>query len=936
MIEQAIRIIRVMLGNATSVTREQIEKYVNQILQLPSFSGLERDQLIREIESIYSVRVEDYRIIEREERRRPWLNVKRAEINWDFWLRYRPYLQDEKNFAPDILNKLDRLTDRILDSLFDPTDNIEIDKKGLVVGQVQSGKTSNYTGLICKAADAGFKLIIVLAGIHNNLRSQTQLRLDEGFLGFDTQHTRAFNQNNIRIGVGRINRSSVAHSLTSSLGNGDFTQGAANSSGFNFDTNEPIIAVVKKNPHVLRRLHQWLSAQAVQEEDSRRKIRNKSLLLIDDEADNASINISNDPERRSSINNWVTQIIGLFGKSGYVGYTATPFANIFIPIEEDNLFPRDFIINIPAPSNYIGPERVFGFQFTEDDEKSDTVLPIVNRINDYYTFIPDRHVKGEYPDWKRPEEVSEQVLNQFYLYMPDSLKRAIRCFIITCAVRKLRGSSNVHNSMLIHVTRFQNWQSIITATVQKLFDYYRLGINQNDEDVLEEFRATFEENGAGYRSFVSVSNQILNSPLRDVDTNIQVHSWEEVLPYLNEAASKIKVRAIHGSSREVLDYYDHREGLSVIAVGGNKLSRGLTLEGLSVSYYLRSSRMYDTLMQMGRWFGYRSGYVDLCRLFTSRELNEWFCHVTHASEELREEFDYMADVAGSTPEQYALKVRTHPGVLQISATNKLRSAITIEVTWAGRLVESYEFRKSNDVIRGNLDAARNFISVLPREFANPNNNYLWKDVSAEEVIGFLNNIRTPENMKAYDPQNLIRFINMQLPNNELTHWRVSLMSKRNASSSSEFRINNQQVNIGCFLRRQDDNNSDENVYYLRKSHIISPKDEFIDLKRPEEYERAMQLTRELHTRQNKEGEPAYPNGEIVRNKIRNPQNPLLLIYLLDPEGAEMAPGSEPFLGYAISFPGSNYNAYVAYAVNEQLLDRFNVEIDQNDFEDDED
>lgn len=683
--------------------------------------------------------------------------------------------------------------------------------------------------------------------------------------------------------------------------------------------NEPIIAVVKKNPHVLRRLHLWLSAQAVQEAEGHRKIRNKSLLLIDDEADNASINISNDPERRSTINNCITQIIGSFGKSGYVGYTATPFANIFIPVEEDNLFPRDFIINIPPPSNYVGPERVFGFQLAEDGDESDTVLPIVNRIDDYPHFVPDRHRQHD----------------QLPSAIPDTLKRAIRCFILTCAIRRLRGHVNVHNSMLIHLSRFQRWQAHITELVQNQFDYYRMGINQNDADILEQFRATFEEDEAACRSYVTVSSQILNSPLRDVDPNIQVHSWEEVLPHLNEASSRIEVRAIHGGSRDSLDYYDHRDGLSVIAVGGNKLSRGLTLEGLSVSYYLRSSRMYDTLMQMGRWFGYRPGYVDLCRLFTSRELNEWFCHITHASEELREEFDYMSDVAGSTPEQYALKVRTHPGVLQISATNKLRSAITIQVTWAGRLVESYEFRKNNDVIRGNLNAARAFISSLPGNFTNPNDNYLWRDISAEEIIRFLNNIRTLENLKAYDPQNLIRFINMQLPNNELTHWRVALMSKRNASASSEFQVNGEQVNIGCFLRRQDENNSDENVYYLRKSHIISPKDEFIDLAATE-YEKAMQLTRELRARKNKEGEPAYPNGEIVRNEIRDPRNPLLLVYLLEPAGAEMAPGSEPFLGYAISFPGSNHNAYVAYAVNEQLLDRFNVEDDLDDFDDDED
>jgi len=918
MIEQAIRIIRVMIGNTTSVTREQIEEHVTQVLQMPNFSELDRNQLIREIESIYSVRVEDYRIIEREERRLPWLNARRAEINWNFWSRYRSYLQDEKNFAPDTLNKLDRLTDRILDSLFDPTANIEIDKKGLVVGQVQSGKTSNYTGLICKAADAGFELIIVLAGIHNNLRSQTQLRLDEGFLGFDTQHTRAFNQNNIRIGVGRINRASVAHSLTSSLDNGDFTQGAANSSGFNFDTNEPIIAVVKKNPHVLRRLHQWLSAQAVQEENGQRKIRNKSLLLIDDEADNASINISNDPEQRSTINRWITQIIGLFGKSGYVGYTATPFANIFIPIEEDNLFPRDFIINIPAPSNYIGPERVFGFQLLEDGEESMTVLPIVNRIDDYTTFIPDRHRQHD----------------QLPTSIPDSLRRAIRCFILTCAIRRLRGQTNVHNSMLFHVSRFQRWQDHITELVQNQFDFYRMGINQNDPEIIELFRQTFEEDSEGYRSYVTVSNQILNSPLRDIDTNIRVHSWEEVLSHLNDAASRIEVRAIHGGSRDALDYYDHRDGLSVIAVGGNKLSRGLTLEGLSVSYYLRSSRMYDTLMQMGRWFGYRPGYVDLCRLFTSRELNEWFCHITHASEELREEFDYMSDVAGSTPEQYALRVRTHPGVLQISASNKLRTAVTVQLTWSGRLVELYELKKDNNVMRNNLEATRNFIQSLSQEFTIQNNSYLWYDISADQIISFLGSLQTLENLKAYDPQNLIRFINMQLPNNELTSWRVALMSKRNALHTTDFQFNNELAQIGCFLRRQDENNSDDNVYYLRKSHIISPKDEFIDLT-PQDYERAIQLTREMRGRQNKGGEPDYPNGEIVRNQIRSPQNPLLLIYLLDPSGAEMPAGSDPFVGYAISFPGSNHNAWVAYAVHEQLLDRFNVEEDLDDFEDEE-
>lgn len=896
MIEQAIRIIRVMIGNTTSVTREQIEETVSQVLQIPTFSELERDQLIREIESIYSVRVEDYRIIEREERRTPWLNSKRAETDWNFWSRYRSYLQDEKNFAPDTLNKLDRITDRVLDSLFDPTANIEIDKKGLVVGQVQSGKTSNYTGLICKAADAGYKLIIVLAGIHNNLRSQTQLRLDEGFLGFDTQHTRAFNQNNIRIGVGRINRTSVAHSLTSSLDNGDFTQGAANSSGFNFDTNEPIIAVVKKNPHVLRRLHQWLLAQAVQEVDGQRKIRNKSLLLIDDEADNASINISNDPERRSSINGWITQIIGLFGKSGYVGYTATPFANIFIPIEEDNLFPRDFIINIPAPSNYIGPERVFGLQLMEDGDESVNVLPIVNRIDDYIHFVPDRHSQH----YQLPSSI------------PESLKKAIRCFILTCASRRLRGQTNLHNSMLVHVSRFQRWQDHITELIQNQFDYYRMGINQSDAAVLEEFRITFEEDSEGYRSYVTVSNQIINSPLSEVDPNIQVHSWEEVLPHLNDAASRIEVRAIHGGSREALDYYDHRDGLSVIAVGGNKLSRGLTLEGLSVSYYLRSSRMYDTLMQMGRWFGYRPGYVDLCRLFTSRELNEWFCQITHASEELREEFDYMSEVAGSTPEQYALKVRTFPGTLLVSSLTKLRQAVYFDLSYSGKLVQTTVlYPRENEVLQ-NFNIFLNFINHLGEPFEQ-NGVLRFLNVSSDLLIDFfIAQFKFHPDLRTINVSLLKKYITDCCRNDELTNWTIAVFSSQDRNVITyPLIVSDSPFSIGLTKRTPEENTNpiQDNLYLINNSQVISPRHEFIDL----------------------DDLPDSPTGRRVRN-MRNPQNGLLMIYLLDPSHIN-ADHNIPIVAFAFSFPNSPSNVRVRYAAHSQLIEYLDwEETDEENFD----
>lgn len=903
MLQQAIKTIRIFLPSTGSVTYQQILEAVEQVLHIPNYSDLDKNILIREVQAIYNIRVDDFRIIEAADRRMPWIKENSSKFVWNFYKRYREYLKIEKNYSETVLLQLDKLTDRTLDGLFNPTMRDGISKYGLVVGQVQSGKTSNYTGLICKAADAGYKLIIVLAGIHNNLRSQTQLRLDEGFLGFDTQHQRAFDQNGIKIGVGRIDQKGIAHSLTSSLDNGDFTAGAASSLGINFNTNEPIIAIVKKNSKVLERVLRWLTAQSVEMPDGKKFIDNKSILMIDDEADNASINTNPDEDKSTKINGLIRDILRLFYKSGYVGYTATPFANIFIPIEEDQIFPRDFIINIPASSNYIGPDKVFGIRPLEDDELSDTVLPIVNRINDYHDFIPNGHKKGG----PLPDE------------LPVSLILAIKSFIITCAVRRLRGQENVHNSMLIHVSRFIVWQNQIKELVENVFNFYRRGIEFNTPKIIEELREVFEVDSLDYKSYKTVSDQILNTNLREIDSNTQVHSWLDVKSHLHEAASRIIVREINGGSGDALNYFDHKNGLSVIAIGGDKLSRGLTLEGLSVSYYLRASRMYDTLMQMGRWFGYRPGYVDLCRLFTSRELNEWFCHITLASEELRSEFDYMADIAGSTPEQYALKVRTHPGVLQISASNKIRRAVNVRVSWSGRLVESYILSLKPFVINNNLNATVKLIENLGNTFVREKNYYLWKKVNIEIVKNFIRDFQVHENLKSAATANILRFIESKYEYGEFQEWNIGLITKNNGSS---FNFNN-EINVKLITRTPSPESYDD-LYYINKSHIISPDDEFIDLSDTE---------KKIATDSNPKHAKRL-DGKWVRNNIRKPNKVLLLIYLLDPKEIPNIDAHKPIVGFAISFPGSDRDDAESYMIHNQLLPQFNladeIENDNND------
>lgn len=912
MIYQALKTLRTLLPNE-SVNIGEIEEQVDFILSNKLYQGVDRKSLIKEAEVYYRIKVEEYQVIEDSERNIPWLDSQRASVDWKLWPRYRDYLEYEKQFPLPVVGQLDRLSDDILDKLFNPKAKIQIGKRGLVVGQVQSGKTSNYTGLICKAADAGFNFIIVLAGMHNNLRSQTQLRLDEGFLGFDTQHHRVFEKGNKWVGVGKSfaykNQEMIVHSMTSSHDKGDFNKKALDSSGFNFNTKDTIVAVVKKNSSVLRNLSIWLQSQIQTSGISdKKRIRSKALLLIDDEADNASINTGRG--RVTAINGHIRNILNLFEKNAYVGYTATPFANVFVPVDEkENIFPRDFIINLPAPSNYIGPEKVFGFTPTDDDnDEENATLPIVFNIDDYRSFVPDKHKKKDAPTATD---------------LPDSLKLAIKSFILTCTIRNMRGQNKVHNSMLIHVSRYTNWQNHIFNLVNDTFYSYRRRLEMKDPDMFQEFQKVFEGDIPGHKNYVQVSEEIASSELNNIDSQVQVHRWEDVKVRLFDAANKIKVKEINGSSHDSLDYADHPDGLSVIVIGGDKLSRGLTLEGLSVSYFLRASKMYDTLMQMGRWFGYRRGYMDLCRLFTTRELNEWFCHITSASEELREEFDCLSQQAGTTPEKYALKVRTHPGVLQITASNKLRSAVPLSLSFSGHLAETYEFDLVKNNIQSNFQATHQFIRQLGKISTEKKNAFIWKDVPVVTVLDFLQTYRSASNLRRMNTEIIAYYINKVLRNSnqtELIKWSVALMNKPDAEVYTVYEVNGKDSKIGNIDRKREDKISDDDIYYLSRSRLSSPAHEHIDLD-------ATLVAQKLEEKRKKEPKRTYLSGKIIREELRSPQNPLLLLYSINPDCPESKNTLKdtPIIGIAVSFPRSELDirlTYVDYLVQDQLLKYF--------------
>lgn len=690
----------------------------------------------------------------------------------------------------------------------------------------------------------------------------------------------------------------IANSITTSEEKGDFTQGRADSLGINFDTPTPFLLVVKKNVSVLKRLYAWLHTHA-----GDGKITTKSLLVIDDEADNASINTNKKEFDPTKINQQIRQIISQFAKSAYVGYTATPFANIFIPLANDDLFPRDFIINLPAPDNYIGPEKVFGTSMIPD-ESNDDLLPIVRTIDDYSGFVPEKHKKND------PLPMYNQI--------PDSLRTALKCFIITCAIRMARGQGNKHNSMLIHITRFQIWQNAIKELVEKLFGYYKSEIEAGDPIVLEELRCIFEEDTPLYKSYKTVTEEIKASSFKDIDTRIKVHTWEEIRPLLFKAVQKIEVKSINGSSGDVLTYYEHEEtGVSVIAIGGDKLSRGLTLEGLSVSYFLRASKMYDTLMQMGRWFGYRPGYVDLCRLFTSPELNGWFRHITMASEELRAEFNYLAE-ARSTPDKYALKVRSHPGCLQITSLSKMRYTNNVQVSWASRLVETYQLQMDAQVRADNLRYTEGLLSPLP-EPERPDGHkecFLWRSVPLEDILDYFHKFKVGKQLVKVNFDLICEYIETLAQSGELTEWNVALMSRSVCERHSHYKFAEKYDANNFFRTAASDTHSGNcsESYYIRKNHIVGDRtDEFMDLDKAT-LEEALKVTIARKKDTAKPWKESYPAPDIVREEYRPRTQPLLMIYPLNPRGADssLPDNGIPFIGLVIAFP-STCRTDIAYS-----------------------
>lgn len=718
------------------------------ILGSPLIPAELRDFIRAELQKDENITLTPARTLVADPNKPDWLrDLDRS--TWHYWPTLRQYLLTTKGWNSVALRSLDDSSDKILRQLSAPTQE-KFDIRGLVLGFVQSGKTANFTALSAKAADAGYRLIIVLSGVDNGLRRQTNVRLKREMVGYPDN----------RAGAVRLPPMGKQwHEFTREELDGDFRPGFANHA--TLQGSQPVLLVVKKNGPVLRRLLRWL-------DDAPPEVRrNLPMMVIDDEADQASVDTrgsyqaEDDPtdpdyEPPAVINSLIRDLLRKFERRAYVAYTATPFANILIPHDTfdprvgNDLYPKDFIVDLPKPAGYFGAEEIFGRM---DGATGETVggLDIIREVTD--------------------EDIAALEHGQ----LPSSLQTALMDFVLAGAARAQRGQGSAPATMLIHTSQRivvqAQLRTLVSTQFVELRDEWRY---QREHGIRDHMRQRWDSE---FRPVTRSSH---------LDRDLEFDAIEAQIGPFFEA---VQVREVNSSTGEVLDY-EREPSLKAIAVGGNRLSRGLTLEGLLVSFFIRRSATYDTLMQMGRWFGFRGGYEDLTRVWTTSELEGWFSDLAFVEHRLREDIG-VYESQGLTPYQVGMRVWQHP-TMQVTSPLKRRfaSTTTISQSYSLALEQTFKFplRRLEDLsvqAEANRLAVRDLATRLgaPDTQQSDGKGPVWTGVSADRVLEFLRSYRVDDEARSVSLPLICAYIERLRDAGELTNWTVAVRGRESREAA---------------------------------------------------------------------------------------------------------------------------------------------------------
>lgn len=752
-IAQLCRSIDVLIeidGTANSLTEESVEEYIGRAIAFTKaiLSQEEIEAVKRDVTWKYQIFTVPGQSIVEDYNQEKWYDAIKDTIVPSFWTRYKDFLVDVKHFSPNVVSTLgeETLDVMLMNYLGNPNSTVPFLKRGLVIGDVQSGKTSTYIGLICKAADAGYKVFILLTGTIEGLRKQTQERVEEGFIGINMSADATGGQ---RVGVGLDMKPIHALGMTSRVS--DFT-GIADKIAVSLADKDAVVFVIKKNATVLKKITDWLVSLNA---DPITKRIDQPMLMIDDEADNASINTSSDKEDPTKINKMIRTLASVFTKSNYIGFTATPFANVFIDpettekMETQDLFPEDFIVALPTPSNYIGPAKIF----SKNGEYHSQLTYITDagcEKEDGWSFY-FKHKK----DWEGD--------------LPNSLTDALFTFYLANAIRDLRGDVKEHRSMLVNISRFVRVQKYVKKQVEQLHERAYRSIKFNlsrnfDESMRDPILKRIYTNWERYYSTLEFT-------------------WEEIASVLYSAIEVIQIKVVNSTkSSEKLDYSGN-DGVRVIAIGGLALSRGLTLEGLVVSYFYRNTCTYDVLMQMGRWFGYRKGYEDLFRIWTHKESAEWYAEIAEATEQLKDDMSIMRE-RELKPKDFGIRVRNNCEKLQITAPNKMRNALDEYEfeSYYGGIVETPYLIYDAQVQKDNFIHTIDFIKRVRKDAEQltrdrkkgAGEHYVLYGVPKVFVVDYLRGLHVSRFCTSFDVNQITSFLE-ESHDEALDSWNVVFM-----------------------------------------------------------------------------------------------------------------------------------------------------------------
>lgn len=828
-------------ASGIEVKYENINSYIDRAFkQFPvSCDDDTRKRLFTDIEYQFKItHAKGNVIFDEYDNRNEWYSNDDIETPY-FWNRYKGLLLANPAFNIKSINLLDEDTlPNIMNCLGNPKDHFGF-RRGLVIGDVQSGKTATYSGLICKAADAGYKVVILLAGITESLRQQTQERIDESIVGITKKKIgkQVFTET---VGVGKDNKGIRATSFTSCVK--DFT-GDHDKITMSLDSQKSLVLfVIKKNVSVLRKLHDWLKDQNL---DPVKGCIDIPMLVIDDEADNASVNTKKDETDPTKTNKLIRQICTLFKDTTYVGFTATPFANVFIDpdsvdsMKNADLFPEHFIYALEAPSNYVGAQKIFypegqyyrNLRYITDIEEPDyTSEGYLDQVDN---DIDSLNSGGFY--YRHKKEWDGE--------LPASLTDAIYCFYLANAIRDLRGQHSAPRSMLINMSRFIKVQRVITEHVERIH-----------EKVFDEIRFNFTENNADNRKFPLYHT--FEKLWKKHFSHVTDITFDRVIQKqtIMDAIEKIKVMVVNGSKQSNSLDYRTNKSLRVIAIGGLALSRGLTLEGLLVSYFYRNTSTFDVLMQMGRWFGYRNGYDDIFQIWTSQTSAEWYAEIARSSQELKDNIKNMYDQR-LTPKDFGIKVRDNCNELQITASNKMRTARGLDLRYSfyGNIYDTPYVSFNIEHNRNNLKETAILVDTLFKggytlrytdlvgkaskdvNDSSDSSSRFFENVPKETIIAFIEKIKCSMANGNFNVPNILEFLKDD-ENTGIENWDVVI---EGGESKEHVQFEGLQ-NIRCVKRsiyygtrnvvqissrRRALSGSAEGKYALTKEQIKSAEDE---------------------------------------------------------------------------------------------------------------